>query len=803
MATFNFTFEEGVTFNQALSFEMAGQIWSHYLQDDISLNIQVASTDALPERTLGGAYLNTQSIDADSVEQSLALDATSSDDLRAVESIGQDGKFEGLLEGEEAEGQYLNLSQAQIKALGIDEEPLDATDGYIIFNSLAQSDVSWDYGLDRTAPQNENSVDHLSIALHEIGHILGFISGLDNPNYALEDTTLLDLFRYSPRSTELGINEFTPGEQAFFSIDGGNTELAPFSTGITEIDPFTEEGYQASHWGQATQNTNDSILGGFIGSIPIANLYDSFGGLATPLIPNVVLTGVREVVVSTAEQTQNIAKSIFDLSFSTQLADEDDGNNLGILDPTLAIGERSSISELDLIAFDVLGYDTIEDRGNPLDYQQLLSAAKERVANLSGLTSAELENAIAQNSLLPLSSTSQDDDDDDELEGENIYERRRRRQRVRQSAYFWGELDQSETLSAYSTNGQSSSTAEDYLNIGGNSSLDNDETSDQNGASYDLVTGHSDDIIQVSAGTQSVSSGKGNDWIILGNFQEVFLAQDGNDDFVTIRDWDESDHLLLHGNIENYNLQGQDLYYQDDLIARFEGGLNFDLNYTLGQKSDAYYLGSEHEDDSALNGLFYDNFAFSENQNLWLFDTSTQAALRHSSQGDNFLPSIFSDILEEPAETDVLIQALIGGQKNDIILGHDASEKLKGRRGNDNLVGGAGNDTLFGQAGDDVLNGTNSQARGVGETDVLYGGKGQDLFVLADEFSPYYIQNRSADQAIIKHFNQAEDTIRLTGSASDYRLRSPNKHTILTYEGDRIAILRNVTVTTFESFEFI
>ena len=54
----------------------------------------------------------------------------------------------------------------------------------------------------------------------------------------------IDLFRYSDLSNDLGVIDFTTGEgEKYFSIDGGNTEIAQFSTGR-----FLGDGRQISHW---------------------------------------------------------------------------------------------------------------------------------------------------------------------------------------------------------------------------------------------------------------------------------------------------------------------------------------------------------------------------------------------------------------------------------------------------------------------------------------------------------------------------------------------------------------------------
>ncbi len=112
------------------------------------------------------------------------------------------------------------------------------------------------------------SLDFLSVALHEVGHVLGFTSGLDDGEWlnvvteardegkeikddAMKFATPLDLFRYS-RNGELSLSM---GQNSYFSIDGGRTNLANFSTG--EYSYLGGDGYQASHW----KHNGNNVLG--------------------------------------------------------------------------------------------------------------------------------------------------------------------------------------------------------------------------------------------------------------------------------------------------------------------------------------------------------------------------------------------------------------------------------------------------------------------------------------------------------------------------------------------------------------
>ncbi len=97
------------------------------------------------------------------------------------------------------------VSSAQEKALGEFSGNSSAVDGSIGFNT---SDVN-----------SSTTVASLEgAALQEIGHSLGWLTGYETPNRL----TVLDLFRYgSP-----GSYQWTGGQAAYFSLDGGKTDLA-------------------------------------------------------------------------------------------------------------------------------------------------------------------------------------------------------------------------------------------------------------------------------------------------------------------------------------------------------------------------------------------------------------------------------------------------------------------------------------------------------------------------------------------------------------------------------------------------
>lgn len=190
----------------------------------------------------------------------------------------------------------LAITKASAKALGITTDVNGAavnyasSDASITFSNL----FDWDYN--PTDGITSTAFDFIGVAIHEIGHALGFVSGVDSYDArtapgqtaagqlsSLEGFVVasqLDLFRYSGN----GVLDWSTQGVPYFSVDGGANQLfgdSRFSTGTLNGD-----GRQASHF-------KDSAAG----------------------VPQI-----------------------------------------GVLDPTSARGQMQEVTALDLAAFDVIGW---------------------------------------------------------------------------------------------------------------------------------------------------------------------------------------------------------------------------------------------------------------------------------------------------------------------------------------------------------------------------------------------------------------------------------------------------------------
>lgn len=341
---FHFTYAPGTTLEQRVGFEMAGQIWSSYLTDDFTANIYVESTDQLPENVIGGALPGIESGEQYQIyREYLEGDNTSTADETVINNLVTRTEtynvFPAMYNGKYIEDMNrLNITLANAKAIDLLSDSSDL-DGYILMNNLQDAPVDWNYDfLGNYVPNDE--LDYLSVALHEVGHVMGFVSGVDNPGWLnivtdheannelikrdrVKFFNPLDLFRYSDESAMVNAVDISIGGNPFFSLDNGDSILGNFATG--QATTAGGDGYQASHW----QRQDDA---------------------------------------------------------------------LGIMDPVLSVGQQRQITNLDLTAFDVIGYDANDPGVLNLTNMYQTAVNDANLASVQDRT-ADVEQMIAQSEI--------------------------------------------------------------------------------------------------------------------------------------------------------------------------------------------------------------------------------------------------------------------------------------------------------------------------------------------------------------------------------------------------------------------
>lgn len=286
-------------------FQQAANYWSSVLADDVTVNLSIGFKSAinniapLENRAQMALFLY------EDVANALIADATSSADALATSNLECKDQGagrcaiqfleQGTINGTEFDNNgsidniAVSITQANAKALGFNSALAGAfspIDGYITLDR----DTLFDF--DRTDGIDANAFDFVSLAAREIGKRLGFTSSVsvydrnNNSGVTPEDldtfpmANTLDFYRYSSESLSYGQGtlDFRPKANSYFSLDGGQTNLGNFSTGL-----FGGDGYDASGWKH--------------------------------------------------------------------------GQDLGLMDPVLTRGEQRLVSDLDLLAFDAIGWD--------------------------------------------------------------------------------------------------------------------------------------------------------------------------------------------------------------------------------------------------------------------------------------------------------------------------------------------------------------------------------------------------------------------------------------------------------------
>ena len=302
--TFNFNPQPGMDQDAIDGFVEAGELWSVIYDDAITLNIDIDFRQLDPG-VLGSTSSDRTTVDYGDFVTAVVGAATSADDTASSGSLQAGPSFDMLLnrtansphgsgsatpfldDDSDANNRAVRLTRANAKALGLIAADDTGRDAFISFSS----DFNWDFD-----PGNGITANHFNfvfVAAHEIGHMMGFTSGVDildgnSPpvNGPFQDSLFTwvsgpDSFRFSSDSFDEGggiIDWTADNRPKFFSIDGGATDLGEFSRGRNFGD-----GQQASHW--------------------------------------------------------------------------KDDRGLGIMDPTVGAGEEGNITNLDIQLFDVIGYD--------------------------------------------------------------------------------------------------------------------------------------------------------------------------------------------------------------------------------------------------------------------------------------------------------------------------------------------------------------------------------------------------------------------------------------------------------------
>lgn len=343
---FNFNPEPGMDQEAIDGFQAAGALWEGLYRDDVKINMDIGFRDLGPQ-TLAETGSDMTTVSYNELRTALTNDNSSPDDQDAIASLPAGAALDMLLnrtqnspqgpgsavpfleDDGDANNTTIRLTRANAKAIGLIAGDQPDSDASITFNS----EFNWDF--DPSDGVDPNSFNFIFVAAHEIGHALGFVSGVDildgnSPpvggpfaDHVFTYVSTVDVYRFSNQSFGQGAGtiDWTADQRGkFFATDGGATNNGGFSTGQNFGD-----GRQASHWqDNLGLGIMDPTAGtGEIGQITALDqrLFDVIG----------YDPGVEDIVLC-----------------RDTAADIPDNDSTGITD-TLSVTDSRTLSDLDVI----------------------------------------------------------------------------------------------------------------------------------------------------------------------------------------------------------------------------------------------------------------------------------------------------------------------------------------------------------------------------------------------------------------------------------------------------------------------
>ncbi len=586
-------------------------------------------------------------------------------------------------------------------------------------------------------------LDRLSVAIHEIGHILGFVASPD-----IYDLLVAGFYAYDTMPPQYHTQTT---EERFTELFGDINYLEEFAQHeVKNISPLDLFRYDIDENGQYNRTFR-----------PLRE-EDEYGSVE----PVFSLDG--QTTLASFAAGQQYLDNLFSYDpFQASHWSQSDESTSGVMVPGIGLGQYNYLTVLDRQALDAIGYD------------------------VGGFGYAYIDDPIKNNLVTAI------DGWDKTLEelADTLFEGRRGRN-SRTSNYYRQELD----LDAEGFQDQFFKQAFAQYMVseqqeGGNLSEDNEDSlpSAQQGGSptagSDSIVGSlEDDTINGNASDDTISGNAGSDSLIGAAGNDSLRGNSGDD---TLRGNNGDD--VLEGD------EGRDNLYGDVGNDFLRGGSRGDfLNGAAGNDT----LNGGSGDDSLIGGYDADTLYGEQG-----YDTLRGGLGNDSLVGGDSFDLLYGEVGDDTLKGSTGNDSLVGGDGFDLLYGEAGYDTLKGGFGNDTLRGGAGNDSLTGGDGFDLLYGEagyDTLTGGAG-SDTLVGGDGIDSLFGGGGADIFYIQsNFGKDQ--IMDLELGVDRLRLTGGLTYDTLGfySVSSGTLIrNSDGNDVALLKDIALADVSAEMFV
>lgn len=260
--TINIVAGGGLAANQAAldAFNRAADSWEGVFTDPISVQIN-ADLAALGPNILGSTSSVTLVAGYNTIRGHMVTDAADELDDAVVAALPTAAQFSAFVPAGLSLAANMAGTKANLKAMGFAglDGMFGASDGAITFSS------TFAFDFDNSDGVGAGLIDFETVAAHEIGHLLGFVSSVDQIDFLVDNGQTgaisiqpLDLFRFNDANDPTTLAQFTTNPR-----DLRPNATAVFDDLINEFlmstGAFNGDGNQASHW------KADDITGALIG----------------------------------------------------------------------------------------------------------------------------------------------------------------------------------------------------------------------------------------------------------------------------------------------------------------------------------------------------------------------------------------------------------------------------------------------------------------------------------------------------------------------------------------------------------